>query len=168
MYISSLVNYLTKIVSSFSKCVFVGDFNFPDIDWFSLLGSSSLSNLFCEFVFDCNLTQHVTEPTHIRGNILDLVLTSPSVILDQFSINSSADAILSDHFLIYFLPLCSIPSSIKSKPGYVYDFSKANYNGMCDFLLDSDFRVLFESRDIGLYLNTSFMLLCLCLPLKFL
>ena len=108
------------------------------------MGSSSLSNLFCEFVFDCNLTQHVTEPTHIRGNILDLVLTSPSVILDQFSINSSADAILSDHFLIYLLSLCSIPSSIKSKPGYVYDFSKANYNGMCDFLLDSDFRALFD------------------------
>ena len=128
MYISSLVKYLTEIVSSFSKCVFVGDFNIPDIDWFSLLGSSSLSDLFCEFVFD----QHVTEPTHIRGNILDLVLTSPSVILDQFSINSSADAILSDHFLI-FLPLCPIPSSIKSKPGYVYDFSKANYNGCVTF-----------------------------------
>ena len=104
--------------------------------------------MFCEFVFDCNLTQHVTEPTHIRGNILDLVLTSPSVILDQFSINFSADAILYDYFLIYFLPLCFIPSSIKSKPGYVYDFSKANYNGMCDFLLDSDFRALFENRDI--------------------
>ena len=29
-----------------------------------------------------------------------------------------------------------------------YDFSKTNYNGMCDFLLDSDFRTLFESRDI--------------------
>ena len=31
---------------------------------------------------------------------------------------------------------------------YVYDFSKANYNSMCDFLLDSDFRALFESMDI--------------------
>ena len=31
---------------------------------------------------------------------------------------------------------------------YVYDFSKANYNSMCDFLLDSDFRALFESIDI--------------------
>ena len=32
-----------------------------------------------------------------------------------------------------------------------YDFSKANYNGMCEFLLDSDFRALFESRNIEFF-----------------
>ena len=41
-----------------------------------------------------------------------------------------------------------ICSTVKSKPGYVYDFYKTNYDGMCDFLLDSDFRALSESRDI--------------------
>ena len=30
----------------------------------------------------------------------------------------------------------------------MYDVSKAHYDGMCDFLLDTDFRALFESRDI--------------------
>ena len=44
MYVSSLVKYLTGIVSSFQKCVFVGDFNFPDIDWSCLIGS-------CKIVF---------------------------------------------------------------------------------------------------------------------
>ena len=102
LYVSSLVNYLTEIVS---KCIIVGDFNFPDIDWSSLLGSSSSSNYFCEFIFDCNLTQHVTKPTHEKGNILDLVLTSPLITIDQISVNSSS---LSDHFLIYFIPLCNI------------------------------------------------------------
>ena len=148
LYISSLVNYLTDIASSSSKCIIVGDFNFPDIDWSSLQGSSFLSNYFCEFIFDCNLTQHVTEPTHVKGNILDLVLTSPSITIDQLSVNSSSDANLSDHFLIHFIPFCNISSTVKSKPGYVYDFSKANYNSMCDFLLDSDFSALFESMDI--------------------
>ena len=148
LYISSLVNYLTDIASSSPKCIIVGDFNFPDIDWSSLQGSSFLSNYFCEFIFDCNLTQHVTEPTHVKGNILDLVLTSPSITIDQLSVNSSSDANLSDHFLIHFIPFCNISSTVKSKPGYVYDFSKANYNSMCDFLLDSDFSALFESMDI--------------------
>ena len=148
LYFSSLVNHLTEIVSSFTKCIIVGDFNLPDIDWSSLLGTSSLSNYFCEFVFDSNLTQHVTEPTHVKGNILDLVLTSPCISLDQLSVNSSSVAILSDHFLVYFIPSCTTSSAAKSKPGYVYDFSKANYNSMCDFLLDSDFSALFESMDI--------------------
>ena len=80
-------------------CVIVGDFNFPDVDWCSLLGYTSLSNLFCELIFDCNLTQHVTEPTHVKGNILNLVLTSPNITLDQCFVNSSTDAILSDNFL---------------------------------------------------------------------
>ena len=36
LYSSSLVNYLIEIVSSFTECIIVGDFNFPDIDWSSL------------------------------------------------------------------------------------------------------------------------------------
>ena len=70
------MHYLTYFESSFSKCITVGDFNFPDIDWSTLMGTSIPSNSFCNFVFDCNLTEHVLEPTHIKG---DLVLTSASV-----------------------------------------------------------------------------------------
>ena len=77
-YVSSLVTYLTSLISSFERCIFVDDFNFPDIDW------SYLSNYFCEFIFDCNLSQHLMESTHIKGNILDLVLTSPSVSIREY------------------------------------------------------------------------------------
>ena len=36
-YIYSLVHFLSDLVSCFSKCTFVGDFNFPIIDWFTLI-----------------------------------------------------------------------------------------------------------------------------------
>jgi len=85
-YVFSVIQYLSDIVCSFSNCIIVGDFNFPDVCWSSLSGTSSLSNHFCEFVFDHNLTQHVTNPTHIMGNILDLVLTSAGMsIIDLLS-----------------------------------------------------------------------------------
>ena len=46
-YLSSLLSYLTVLTTSYKCCIFVGDLNFPDIDWFSLLtGCSSLSNSF--------------------------------------------------------------------------------------------------------------------------
>ena len=48
------IQYLSDIVCSFSNCIIVGDFNFPDVCWSSLSGTSSLSNHFCEFVFDHN------------------------------------------------------------------------------------------------------------------
>ena len=64
-------------------------FNFPDVCWSSLSRTSSLSNHFCEFVFDHNLTQHVTNPTHIMGNILDLVLTSAGISIIDLSVTPS-------------------------------------------------------------------------------
>ena len=87
-YISSLVHFLTDLSSSFSKIIIVGDFNLPDIDWFTLMGTSISSNCFCNFVFDCNLTQYVYEPTHVKGNVLDLVLTSASVVVDHISLST--------------------------------------------------------------------------------
>ena len=75
---------------------------------------------------------------------LDLVITSPGITLDQLSVKTLSCPFNSDHFLINFISLCTISSSVKSKPGYAYDFSKANSNEMCSFLLDSDFSTLFE------------------------
>ena len=87
-HVFSLVLYLTNLTSSFKRCIFVGDFNFPDINWSSLTGSSLSSNLFCEFIFDCNLTQHVTEATHVKGNLLHLVLTTSHIDIDHLSFHS--------------------------------------------------------------------------------
>ena len=95
--ILSLVFYLSNLVSSYNKCIYVGDFNFPDINWSSLLGSSMSSNVFCEFIFDCNLTQHVTQPTHKKGTLYSHLhlLTLNSQLLSDFS----------DHFVISLRPL---------------------------------------------------------------
>ena len=82
LYVSSLVNFLSDITSSFNNCIILGDFNFPDIDWSVLMGTSHQSNCFCDLVFDCNLTQHVHDPTHVKGHLLDIVLTSQSVSSD--------------------------------------------------------------------------------------
>ena len=79
-YVSSLANFLSDTKLSFSNCIILGDFNFPDIDWSVLMGTSHQSNCFCNLVFDCNLTQHVPDPTHVKGNLLDLVLTSQSFL----------------------------------------------------------------------------------------
>lgn len=72
----------------------------------SLSGISSMSNHFCEFIFDHNLTQHVMSPTHIMDNILDLVVTSAGVDIIDLSVNPSVQHFSSDHFMISFCPLC--------------------------------------------------------------
>ena len=58
----------------------------------SLFGQSPFSSDFCNAIFDLNLHQLIKDPTHIAGNILDLILTNaPDNIFN-----------LSDHFIISF------------------------------------------------------------------
>ena len=130
-HVSSLVYFVTNLTSSFSKCIFVGDFNFPYIDWFALMGTSPSSICFCNLVFDCNLTQHVLEPTHVKGNVLVLVLTSASVVIDILTIRPLSAVNFSDHLAISFDLPGSVPTVSVSKPGYVLDFCKADSDGLC-------------------------------------
>jgi len=54
----------------------LGDFNFIDISWDSLCGLSPSSVKFCDIIFNLNFSQLICEPTHIAGNVLDLILTN--------------------------------------------------------------------------------------------
>ena len=147
-YVSSLVKFLSEITSSFSCCIILGDFNFPDIDWSVLMGTSHQSNCFCNFVFDCNLTQHVPDPTHVKGNLLDLVLTSPSVSINSLTVHPSSVIDFSDHFAVSFSVCCNVSSGALSSPGYVFDFCNADYESITNHLLDSDFSIVFDSSNI--------------------
>jgi len=71
----------------------VGDFNYPDISWTDLVGDTTCSNLFCELVFDSNLTQLVDVPTHVRGNILDLVLTNEVDAIKVLKVHSTQETL---------------------------------------------------------------------------
>ena len=104
-----LISFVNDILSSENPCIIVGDFNLPDICWSSLMGKSPISSSFCDFVFRCNLTQHVQDPTHMKGNILDLVLSNP---IDELVISSPRNyKIDTDHFLISFCPTIAYISS---------------------------------------------------------
>ena len=144
-YVSSLVHFLTKLTSSFTKCIVVGDFNFPDIDWSVLMGTSNPSNCFCNFVFACNLSQHVFEPTHVKGNVLDLVFTSISVVLNDLIVHPLS---VFDCYAVSFDVCCNVSSAAECSPGYVLDFCKADYESICSYLLESDFSIVFDSSNI--------------------
>ena len=54
----------------------------------------------------------------------------------------------SDHNLITFdLAHCCLPQSFVI-PQYVFDFPKADYEGLCSFLIDYDFSLLLSSNNV--------------------
>ena len=84
------------------------------------MGSTSQSNCFCNFIFDCNLSQHVLEPTHVRGNQLDLIISSASVDVDHVTVHPLSVVNVSDHHAINFDFYCHASSLPESTPGYIF------------------------------------------------
>ena len=69
--------------------------------WWTLTGNSAASDNFCEFIFESNLTQLVDSPTHVCGNILDLVLTNCPEHVTNLSVHPlQYQCVASDHHLI--------------------------------------------------------------------
>lgn len=105
-----------------------GDFNFPYIDWCSLVSSGDPAHeFFLHFCVTNCLSQHIDEPTHDQGNILDLLLCNYSS--KNFLISTTVLPSLSascDHSMIAFTLLLS--SNVNQQSSFQYpDFSKANF-----------------------------------------
>ena len=75
--------------------------NLLDISWSSLTGTSPFSDSLCELIFDLNLMQHVNSPTHLKGNILDFVLTNVDTTQDLM-VSPPPHSLASDHYTITF------------------------------------------------------------------
>ena len=168
-YQVSLLNYLTELSSSSAHVIIVGDFNLPDINWSSLTGMSSSSKLFCEFVFDNNLIQHVDSPTHVKGNILDIVLSNTSTVSD-ISVDSSNQLLISDHFIITFKIEFSLTLKHYHEVLYVFDYKNADMDNLLSYLFDCDFSDCLQSNDIEYVWATIkshiYAAMTLCIPKK--
>ena len=89
------------------------------------------------------------DPTHRKGNILDLVLTNDESLVEAVMVHPESDSPFpTDHFMVSFTFVgCSMCDSC-SAPVYVYDYPKADWVGMCNHLLDCDFSMCFETTDV--------------------
>ena len=100
VYHSTLLTYLPTL-SSHDHLMILGDVNLPDIDWDNYQGRSDFSCHFCDIIFDLNLEQSVNKPTHIKGNILDVILTNFDIdqptVLDSYPPGRTYD-----HFMVTF------------------------------------------------------------------
>ena len=105
--------------------------------------------MICDFAFDFNLEQLVSAPTHIKGNILDIVLTNCDNYIDNLTIHPHQGlSIQSDYFILSFSIAKSRPSPDLISPRYVYDYSKADWDGLSSYLLDYDFDSIFHLNDV--------------------
>ena len=92
---------LAHVSPSADSVILVGDFNLPDVCWWSsLIGQSPFSNSFCDF--EHSFSQLVDCPTHVKGNILDLVYTTSESIISDFLVTRPHALISTDHHTVSF------------------------------------------------------------------
>lgn len=125
---------LCDITENRTHVLVTGDFNHPEIDWQTMTTPSSMDQkhvaaVFLETVRDTFLFQHVTEPTHYRGdntpNVLDLVFSNEEAMIRNLS--HCAPLGKSHHQVLCFDFVCSLTSQGTREAKYNYmkgDFVK--------------------------------------------
>ena len=96
-----------------------------------------LSDMFEEY----SLNQLVTKPTHQNGGLIDLVITSDNLSIQDISIHE--DGVGSDYHPIRFKVACQLHSNINVKEIRIRNFSKLNLNKIKEDLFD---RRYFQDR----------------------
>ena len=96
-YLNNILDHLERLITIYELPIIVlGDFNCPDICWHTLASHSSRSSALCDFIFDNNMSQLITYPTHHNGHILDLLFTNdPDSVGDIVTIDNCP--LVSDH-----------------------------------------------------------------------
>ena len=124
IYHTNLYDYLYSLCS-LKNIMILGDFNSHDIDWLTFSSATAKSELLCDFTLDNDLVQLIQEPTHVHGNILDLIFSNYNT--SEFSdiiIHPISDFRLqSDHNIITFV-LAASPHSLQKKqpPKCVFNY----------------------------------------------
>ena len=82
-------------------------------------------NLFCDFMFECNLSQLIT---CVKGNILDLLLTNNEHLISHLLVSESTSFLTYDHFLLLNTPppqlnhkLCLITLMLTTKVYVIFN-----------------------------------------------
>ena len=118
---------LTNLLSSANgHSIFIGDFNYRDIDWNNCTARGDQAKLFLDAVNDNFFTQMVNFPTHSSGSTLDLVLTSNANLITD--IEDCGFIGKSDHKAIKIEVMTGVKQ--KDKPKFVDDWSNADLETM--------------------------------------
>ena len=128
--------------NSGENSLFIGDFNFPTINW-SDQTSDRNCEPFLQCVIDNNFEQLVTFPTHVRGNILDLVFANrPENILNIEALGNLSN---SDHTILSVDVI--FRSKFNSSEEMIHDWKNGDTEGLKEYLRMVNWNVELDGLD---------------------
>ena len=123
----------------------IGDLNLPQACWDNGSSPVPIEQNFIDTFNDLSLQQLVTVPTHIKGNILDNILTDKPDLISDIFVDSMHRPCWSDHFPIHFkLKL----NARRKKPckRKIFNFKRADWSKLNEELSSKNWELLFRNR----------------------
>ena len=128
------------------KFFLIGDFNLSNADWSNNYSSNGTEQAFIEEFIRAGLIQRINQPTHFRGNTLDILLTNSENTIDNLAILHTSGICKSDHYTISFDIKIKIkrkkPTKIK-----VFNFKRADWEHLNEDLNDVVWSSVIYSQD---------------------
>ncbi len=161
----------------YSHILFMGDFNFPEIDWTTWTSGEddNIENRgyrFLECVRDCYLYQHITEPTRGRGtdtpSTIDLIFSNEEGMINTIDICAPLGK--SDHSVLQFefTHHTEMSNKKKSIPAY----NKGNYILMKQLIRDTDWEALLQQGQDNIdeqwevFMDSFYSIQKQCIPMR--
>ena len=125
---NDVYQYLQKVLSrrGISNIILVGDFNMPHVQWDNYHSTVQTEQLFLDSFSNLGFEQLIDSPTHIRGNILDLLLTNNTRLINDTRVHHDTIVCKSDHFPISFT-IKSKTKKNKAAKRELYNFKRADW-----------------------------------------
>ena len=128
----------------------IGDFNLPGIsaeNWEESICENVFEQNFIDMFNDLDLKQLIQQPTHNKGKILDLVLTTHPQNISNINVLDENLSIKSDHFAISFQISEKIKKNKKRKRK-IYNYTKANWNALNLSINSFNWNSIFIRNDV--------------------
>jgi len=134
-YQHCLFSFISDLLQDTRPVVLMGDFNAPNISWFTLSASSEFSSNLCDLIFEYKI---VEDPTHVQGHILDLNIEDNISISEVHLENNPL--LSSDHYAITFNLRLSFNSEVNPAIDTIniLDYSKADFESINNYLSHID------------------------------
>ena len=120
---------------SVKKCIMVGDFNLPQINWTNGTGKSTQDNTFLSGFAKCGMVQCIQEATNTKGKILDILLSKSSDYIKNLHVVKYKAYCNSDHYPITFDLMVKCKRRTLQKRN-MYNFNRANWPNIISQLND--------------------------------
>ena len=124
--------------------IIIGDLNYPDIDWDGGTAGSR-GRGFLEATQNRFMEQYVTEPTHVSGNILDVILCDKEDLIRSVKMEGRIGK--SDHDMISFD--ISIEKIRNNEKGMRLNYGRANYIEMREAMRKEDWVENFKGKNVN-------------------